>query len=283
MSVKVTGLAREALLEKLNTLMKNTDGNLIKRYEVALDQLSKEEQKEWERVKERLFRICTLAQEKNVGMMIDAEETWITEPLDALTTLMMTIFNKEKPVIYNTAQLYRNDRLQFVKDCYEEAVAQNFIFAIKLVRGAYMEKERERAIEKNYPSPIYPDKNATDEAFNDAVKFCIDHVNHVAVSISTHNEKSNMVAVEQLMANDLPFNHPHVSFSQLYGMSDNITFNLAHADCNVSKYLPFGPIEEVIPYLMRRAEENTSVKGQTGRELGLIRKEIKRRKSLQQG
>lgn len=280
MSVKVTGLSREAILEKLDKLMKNPAGSLIKRYMNAIEQLSPEEKEEWERVRARLFRICTEAKEKNVGMMIDAEETWITDPVDALVMLMMDTFNKEKPVIYNTAQLYRNDRLQFVKDCYEAAVERDFIFAIKLVRGAYMEKERNRAKEENYPSPIHPDKAATDKAYDDAVRFCIDHLDHIGVSISTHNENSNMVAVKQLEANNLPMNHPHVSFSQLYGMSDNITFNLAHAGCNVSKYLPFGPVEEVIPYLMRRAEENTSVKGQTGRELSLIKKESKRRSLL---
>jgi proline dehydrogenase len=277
MSVKVTGLSRESLLQKLDESMKNADGSLIKRYEKALTQLTHEEKQEWDRVKERLTRICKQAEEKNVGMMIDAEETWITDPVDALVTLMMDAFNKEKPISYNTAQMYRHDRLQFVKDCYEAAVERGFIFAIKLVRGAYMEKERLRAEEHNYPSPIQPSKEATDTDFNEAVKFCISHLDRIAVNISSHNEKSNLIAVEQLRENNIPLNHPHVSFSQLFGMSDNITFNLANAGCNICKYLPFGPVKEVIPYLMRRAQENTSVKGQTGREIGLIKKEIKRR------
>ena len=277
MSVKVTGLSRESLLAKLDDSMTHLEGSLIKRYEKAVELLPDEEKQEWERVRQRLIRICEQAKEKNVGMMIDAEETWITDPLDALVMLMMDYYNKEKPVVYNTAQMYRNDRLQFVKDCQEAAVERGFIFAIKLVRGAYMEKERNRAKEYNYPSPIHPDKTSTDKAFDEAVKFCISHLDHVAVSISTHNENSNMMATRLLHENQLPLNHPHVSFSQLYGMSDNITFNLAHAGCNVSKYLPFGPVEEVIPYLMRRAQENTSVEGQTSRELGLIKKEVKRR------
>lgn len=277
MSVKVTGLSRESLLEKLDEMMKKAEGSLIKRYEKALAQLDEEEKKEWDRVKERLIKICKQAEEKNVGMMVDAEETWITDPLDALVTLMMDSFNREKPIIYNTAQMYRHDRLQFVKDCYEAASERGFIFAIKLVRGAYMEKERERAAELNYPSPIQPNKEATDNDFNDAVNFCISHLDKIAVNISSHNEKSNLIAIEQLRENNIPLNHPHVSFSQLFGMSDNITFNLAKAGCNICKYLPFGPVKEVIPYLMRRAQENTSVKGQTGREIGLIKKEIKRR------
>ncbi len=278
MSVKVTGLCRETLLEKLDEMIKNLKGSLIKRYLNALEQLPAAEREEWERVRQRLIRICEAAKENNVGMMIDAEESWITDPLDALVTLMMDAYNKEKPVVYNTAQMYRHDRLQFVKDCHEAAVERGFIFAVKLVRGAYMEKERKRAKELEYRSPIQPDKAATDADYNAAVQFCIERLDKIAVNVSTHNEKSNMHALQQLQANKLPFNHPHVSFSQLYGMSDNITFNLAHAGCNVSKYLPFGPVEEVIPYLMRRAEENTSVGGNTGREISLINKEVKRRK-----
>lgn len=278
MSVKVTGLSRETLLEKLDKLMKNAQGSLIKRYLNSVAQLPEDEKQEWKRVKTRLSRICQHATEKNVGMMIDAEESWITDPVDALVMLMMDAYNKERPVIFNTAQLYRHDRLEFVKDCYEAAAERGFIFAIKLVRGAYMEKERNRAKEYNYLSPIQTDKTATDNDYNEAVAFCIRHLDRIAVNVSSHNENSNMVAVKELEANNIPLNHPHVSFSQLLGMSDNITFNLAHAGCNVSKYLPFGPVKEVIPYLMRRAQENTSVEGQTGREISLIKKEVKRRK-----
>lgn len=278
MSVKVTGLSRETLLEKLDELMKNAQGSLIKRYLNSVEQLPEDEKQEWKRVKTRLSRICQHATEKNVGMMIDAEESWITDPVDALVMLMMDAYNKERPVIFNTAQLYRHDRLEFVKDCYEAAAERGFIFAIKLVRGAYMEKERNRAKEYNYLSPIQTDKTATDNDYNEAVTFCIRHLDRIAVNVSSHNENSNMVAVKELEANNIPLNHPHASFSQLLGMSDNITFNLAHAGCNVSKYLPFGPVKEVIPYLMRRAQENTSVEGQTGREISLIKKEAKRRK-----
>lgn len=277
MSVKVTGLTRSALLEKLDTLMHEQKGTLIKRYHAAVAVLSEAEKEEWERVRARLYRVCERADAKNVGMLVDAEETWITDPVDALIMLMMDSFNKTRPVIYNTAQLYRHDRLQFLKDCQAAATERGFILGMKLVRGAYMEKERTRAIEMGYPSPIQPDKQSTDNDFDESVRFCLQNINNVSVIISTHNEKSNLIGAELLQEKGLPMNHPHVHFSQLFGMSDNITFNLAHAGCNVSKYLPFGPIGDVIPYLMRRAEENTSVKGQTSRELSLIRKEMERR------
>jgi proline dehydrogenase len=179
--------------------------------------------------------------------------------------------------VYNTVQLYRWDRLAFLKDCYEAAVQRDFILGAKLVRGAYMEKERKRAEEMGYASPIQPDKEASDRDYNLALEFCVAHLDRIALIVASHNEYSNLYAVKLLQERGLPLNHPHIHFSQLYGMSDNITFNLAKAGCPVSKYLPFGPIRDVVPYLMRRAQENSSVSGQTGRELGLIRKELKRR------
>ena len=278
MSVKVTGLTRFALLEKVDALMAAEQGTLIKKYLQAIEKLEGKDKTDWHNLRTRLLRICERAQEKNVKVLIDAEDSWIQESIDALVTLMMDSFNKEKAIIYNTAQLYRHDRLQFVKNCYDAAKERGFIFAIKLVRGAYMEKERDRAAEKGYPSPIQPDKYATDKDFDAAVDFCLDRLDAIAPLIASHNELSNYKAVEKMEKLGVALNHPHVHFSQLYGMSDNITFNLALHGCSVSKYLPFGPIEEVIPYLMRRAQENTSVKGQTGRELGLIEKELKRRK-----
>ncbi len=277
MSIKVTGMARFTLLEKIDTLMNAADGTLMKRYIKALDELSANEKEEWHKVRHRIMRICEIAGEKKIGVLIDAEETWIQDPVDALTILMMDTFNKTKPVVYNTLQHYRHDRLKFLKDMYEAAVERNFILGAKLVRGAYMEKERRRAAEMNYPSPIQLDKESSDRDYNDAVEFCIDHLDRIALIVASHNEYSNLFATELLQKKNLPFNHPHVHWSQLYGMSDNITFNLAHAGCSVSKYLPFGPIKDVIPYLMRRAQENSSVAGQTGRELGLIKKELKRR------
>lgn len=279
MSVKVTGFARFGLLEKLDSLMHEApEDTLIRKYNRALMLLSATEVNEWNRVQDRFRKIAETAAASGVGFLVDAEETWIQDPVDALTMLMMDEFNKEKLVIYNTAQLYRHDRILFLKQCYEAALERNFLFGIKLVRGAYMEKERKRAAERGYPSPIQPNKEATDNDFNEAVRFCIDHLENIGVIVASHNEKSNLLTVQWLQERGYPLNHPHVHFSQLYGMSDNITFNLAAAGCSVSKYLPFGPIKDVIPYLMRRAQENTSVGGQTGRELALIKKELKRRK-----
>lgn len=277
MSVKVTGFARFALLEKLDSAMHQKQGSLMKRFLSSVDELNPEEKEEWHRVRHRMMGICETAAAKKVGVLIDAEESWIQDPVDALTILMMDTFNKERCVVYNTIQHYRHDRLKFLIDSYEAAKERNFILGAKLVRGAYMEKERKRAEEMNYPSPIQPDKEASDRDYNEGLRFCMDHLDRIALIVASHNEQSNMLAVQLLQEKNLPFHHPHVHFSQLYGMSDNITFNLAHAGCSVSKYLPFGPIEDVIPYLMRRAQENTSVGGQTGRELLLINKELKRR------
>lgn len=277
MSVKVTGFARFSLLEKLDEAMDVGDGTLMNRYLSAVEKLSDTEKEEWHRVRLRMQQLCEEGSKKNIGVLIDAEETWIQDPVDALTILMMDIFNKEKVVIYNTLQLYRHDRLQFLKESYQAAVERDFILGSKLVRGAYMEKERNRAKEMNYPSPIQPDKESCDRDYNAAVEFCIANVQKVAVIVASHNEYSNLHATQLLDKIGLQHNHPHVHFSQLYGMSDNITFNLAKAGFSVSKYLPFGPIQDVIPYLMRRAQENSSVAGQTGRELILIKKELQRR------
>jgi proline dehydrogenase len=281
MSVKVTGFARFSLLEKLDTLIPSSGENsLIKRYNQALQQLSFEETNEWNRVFARMRKICEAAHKNNIGVLVDAEETWIQDPVDALTMLIMDEYNKTKLVIYNTVQLYRHDRLSFLYKMHEASIERNFLMGVKLVRGAYMEKERARAEEKGYPSPIQPDKKATDKDYDEAVRFCINNMEKIAVIVATHNEKSNYLATQLLEENHLSFQHAHIHFSQLYGMSDNITYNLAKAGCSVSKYLPFGPINDVVPYMMRRAQENTSVKGQTGRELSLIKKELKRRKNV---
>ena len=277
-SVKVTGFSRFALLGKIDELMNKATGTLMKRYLSVIENLPTAEKEEWHRVRMRMLHICEAAAEKKIGVLVDAEETWIQDPVDALTILMMDTFNKQRVVVYNTIQLYRHDRFKFLRDSYEAAAERNFVLGAKLVRGAYMEKERLRAAEMNYSSPIQADKESTDKDYDDAVKFCIEHLDIIAVIIASHNEQTNLTATELLQQKNIPFNHPHVHFSQLYGMSDNITFNLAKAGCSVSKYLPFGPIKDVIPYLMRRAEENSSVSGQTGRELGLIKKEMVRRK-----
>ena len=279
MSIKVTGLSRFGLLEKLDHSLDLNPGSLMSRYEKAVSELAAEEKAEWERVKQRVDMICGTAVKKNVGVFIDAEETWIQDPVDVLAFLMMDKYNKQRAIIYNTYQHYRHDRLAFLKDSFEAAEKRNFILGAKLVRGAYMEKERKRAEEMNYTSPIQVSKEATDSDYNLAVKFSIDNIHRIAVVVASHNEYSNLYATELLIQKNLPLNHEHVHFSQLYGMSDNISFNLAKAGCHVSKYLPFGPIDDVIPYLMRRAQENSSVAGQTGRELALIKKELRRRSS----
>jgi proline dehydrogenase len=278
MSIKVTGFARFELLERLDSSLESTAGPLMKRYAAALASFTEEESAEWKRVQSRMQMICEAAAAKNVGILLDAEETWIQDPVDVLSIQMMAEFNKEKVIVFNTVQLYRHDRLSFLKDMQEAALLKDFVLGVKLVRGAYMEKERERAEVRHYPSPIQENKEATDRDYNSGVSFCMDHLDHISVIIASHNEFSNLHATQLLLEKGLPLNHPHVHFSQLYGMSDNITFNLAKAGCSVSKYLPFGPIEDVVPYLMRRAEENSSLSGQTGRELALIQKELDRRK-----
>ncbi len=273
-SVKLTGFARFSLLEKLDELADNTSGVEGR---INYDGLNEEEKLEWQKVKARMMKICDTAAIGNIGVLIDAEETWIQDPVDALTMQMMEKFNKVKVVVYNTIQLYRHDRLQFLKNSFESAQKKNFMLGAKLVRGAYMEKERRRAKTKNYVSPIQVDKETTDKEYNAAVEFCVDNLDKLFVIVASHNEQSNLYSTQLLQQKNHPLDHSRIHFSQLYGMSDNITFNLAKAGCSVSKYLPFGPIKDVIPYLMRRAQENSSVSGQTGRELGLIKKELKRR------
>ena len=267
-SIKITAFARFKLLQRLHEAPRLRSG--IHDNEV--------EEEEWKRVRERMHRICSVAAEKNVGVLVDAEESWIQDPIDRLTMEMMEMFNKEKTVVYNTIQLYRNDRLHFLNLSYRISRQMNFILAVKLVRGAYMEKERARASQKGVRSPIHIDKQSTDQDYNAAVAFCIENIENIACIVASHNEASCLLAVDLMEKKGLPLHHPHLHFSQLYGMSDHISFNLAKAGFSVSKYLPFGPLEEVVPYLMRRARENSSVSGQTGRELTLIKKELKRRK-----
>lgn len=267
-SIKVTGFARFSLLETLNEAPRLRSGVHDHEDEIA----------EWERVKDRMYAICAAAAEKGIGVLVDAEESWIQDPVDRLTMEMMEEFNREKAIVFNTIQLYRHDRLDFLKLSHRIARQKGFILGAKLVRGAYMEKERARASQKGYPSLIQPDKESTDRDFDAAVAFCIENIGTVSVIVASHNEKSNLLAFDLLDSKHIPHNHPHIHFSQLYGMSDNITFNLAKEGCSVSKYLPFGPIRDVIPYLMRRAQENSSMSGQTGRELVLIKRELKRRK-----
>lgn len=268
-SVKITGIASHVLLEHLNEAPRLRSG--------IHD--SESENASWQRVRERMYAICDVAQEKGVGILLDAEETWIQDPIDRLAIELMKEYNKEKVVVYNTYQLYRNDRLHFLQLSHRLAKEGGFLLGAKLVRGAYMEKERERAIKLGYTSPIHLNKEATDKDFDAAATYCISNKDTISLLLATHNEASN-IAIASAMTN-LSFekNDQHVHFSQLFGMGDHITFNMAVQGYNVSKYLPFGPINEVIPYLMRRAEENTSVNGQTNKELLLLKTELARRKS----
>ncbi len=262
LSLKITGIARLTLLEKI----------------AAAKILSDAETVEWNRVKGRMHRICKCAFDNGKSMMIDAEETWIQQPVDDLVEEMSRSYNKDRAVVYNTIQHYRTDSLQLLKIFAARAKAGNYLLGIKLVRGAYMEKERARAAKLKYPSPIHSDKSGTDKDYNAGVEFCLQNINDISVCVASHNENSNMLAANFLIDKQLPHDHPHVHFSQLLGMSDHITFNLANAGFNVTKYVPYGPVKDVVPYLMRRAQENTSVSGQMGRELSLLKKEMVRRK-----
>ena len=268
-SIKITGIASLQLLETLNEAPRLRSGIHDSEMEDAA----------WGRVKERMYAICDLASEKGVGILIDAEETWIQDPIDRLAIELMAEYNKEKVVVYNTYQLYRNDRYHFLQLSHKIAKEKNFKLGAKLVRGAYMEKERQRAKEHGVASPIHLDKDATDKDFDDAATFCIQNKETISFILASHNEQSNLKIAQFMSEKGIAANDPHVHFSQLYGMSDPISFNLAKEGYNVSKYLPFGPIKDVIPYLMRRAEENSSVNGQTSRELLFIKQELARRKA----
>ena len=258
---KVTGVGRFELLEKLDADTPLTPAETI----------------EWQKVQDRVLDICEMAHTNDVPVMIDAEETWIQNTIDALALTMMQRFNKGKAIVYNTYQLYRHDKLRSLIDDHVYAVNEGFILGAKLVRGAYMEKERARAEEMGYESPIQPDKEATDRDYNDALVYCIDNNSEIAIIAGTHNEDSSRLLTELIAQKHIDPKNPNVYFAQLLGMSDNLSFNLADAGYNVAKYVPYGPVKAVMPYLFRRAQENTSISGQMGRELTLIVKEKQRR------
>lgn len=260
-SVKITGLARFDLLDRVSNS----------------ESLTSVERAEYKNVLKRIDSICHNAANKGVSVFIDAEESWIQPAIDHLTNQMMKRYNKERVVVYNTFQLYRTDRLQYLMSSFDKAKKDGYLFGAKLVRGAYMDKERERAAEKGYPSPIHPNKAATDHDFNLAIRFCVENYEHLALCTATHNAESNYLMASLIDDKKLPKNHPHLNFCQLYGMSDNITFNLAKAGYNVAKYVVYGPVRTVIPYLIRRTQENTSVTGDMSREFTLVSTEMKRR------
>lgn len=239
---------------------------------------SAEEAKEWERVVERFEKVCKIAHDNDVALLIDAEESWMQDAADNLVADMMRKYNKEKAIVFNTLQMYRWDRLDYLKKLHAQAKEEGFYIGMKIVRGAYMEKENKRAEDMGYVSPICVSKEATDVNYNEAIAYMTDNIDKMAIFAGTHNEDSSYRLMEIMKQKGLANNDERIWFGQLYGMSDNISFNLAAHGYNVAKYLPFGPVRDVMPYLIRRAEENTSVAGQTSRELNLISAERKRRK-----
>jgi proline dehydrogenase len=221
--------------------------------------------------------ICEYAHSIDQPVFIDAEETWIQGAIDLLAMTMMQKYNSDAPIVFNTIQLYRHDRLDYLKESHQKAKEKGYIFAVKLVRGAYMDKERERASEMGYESPIQPDKESTDRDYDLAVDYCLENIDDIAFVAGTHNEASVQHLAQKMEERKLEHTHPHIFFSQLYGMSDNLSYVLARNDYNVSKYVPYGPVADAVPYLIRRAQENSSVQGQMSRELDLIKKELERR------
>lgn len=261
---KPTGFGRLKLFEKV--------GNK--------DQLTEKEQEEWQRVVNRYDAVCKRGKERDIAVLIDAEESWMQEASDILVREMMEKYNTEKPIVFNTLQMYRTDRLDFLKREHQLAKEKGYYLGMKLVRGAYLEKENERAEAKGYPTPMCPNKAATDKNYNDAIAYMVEHIEDMSVFNGSHNEESSYLMMKIMKEKGLKNNDERAWFGQLYGMSDHISYNLADKGYNVAKYVPFGPVKDVMPYLIRRAEENTSVAGQTGRELALLKKEKQRRKLL---
>mgnify|MGYP000333153289 CR=1 FL=1 len=259
---KPTGLGRFAIWQK----------------KTAGEPFTSEEQEEWDRIVARFDGICKKAKETNVAVLIDGEESWMQDAADDLVAEMMAKYNTEKAIVFNTLQCYRWDRLEYLKKLHVDAKVKGFKIGVKIVRGAYMEKENDRAKELEYPTPICASKAATDTNFNDTLRYIFDHLEDISVFLGTHNEASCLLAMEIMKTKSIAIDDQRVWFGQLYGMSDHISFNLASEGYHVAKYMPFGPVKDVMPYLIRRAEENTSVAGQTNRELELIKSERKRRK-----
>ncbi len=260
-STKITGLARFALLEKVS----------------SHEALTEAESEEWNTVVKRVGAVCYKAEQLNVGVMIDAEETWIQGAIDKLVTQMMSRHNKEKAIVYGTFQMYLKDRLEHLKTAFIHSQQYGYLLGAKLVRGAYMEKERRRAQELGYPSPIHDTKAHTDESYNAGLRFCLEHYEKIALCNASHNEKSCMLMAQTIAQQQLDKRHPHLLSAQLLGMSDNLTYNLAKHNFRTAKYIVYGSVKEVVPYLIRRAEENSSVTGDMTREHRFVVQEMKRR------
>ena len=261
---KPTGLGRFKIWEKVS----------------AKETLTEIEATRWLRIQERYDEICSVAHECSISLLIDGEESWMQDAADDLCEAMMEKYNKETPIVFNTLQCYRWDRLAYLKEAHKRAKAGGYKLGFKVVRGAYMEKENDRAEANGYLTPICASKQATDDHFNEVMHYILDNLQDISLFLGTHNENSTYLAMDIIEAKGLRKNDSRIWFGQLYGMSDHISYNLAKADFNVAKYIPFGPVKDVMPYLIRRAEENTSVAGQTSRELTLLKKERERRKIL---
>lgn len=261
MSIKLTGLCSTAILSKLHTK----------------ESLTSDEDAAWKRTVARVDSICATAKEMGVYVLVDAEESWIQDPIDDLTDEMMAKYNKEDAVVSNTYQLYRKDRLAFLKSSHQKALDGGYLIGAKIVRGAYLEKESERAKAMGYPNPICDSKADTDKNYDAAVDYALGHPDTICTFIASHNEHSNAIAIDKLINENLKEKNSYF-FAQLYGMSDHITFNIANKDLKIAKFIPYGPVNDVLPYLIRRAQENSSIEGQMGRELEVISEEINRRK-----
>ncbi len=261
---KPTGFAKFDLLQKVN----------------EKKALTPDEQEEFNRARKRIDTICAAGHQTSLPIFIDAEESWIQDTIDDISLEMMKKYNKEKAIVYNTAQMYRWDRIAYLKELKAMAEKEDFFIGMKLVRGAYIEKERERAEEMGYKDPMQKTQEDTDNDYDDSVKFCIENIDKIAFCCASHNEKSNLLLVDLMKQHNISLTDERIYFAQLLGMSDHISNNMGKAGFNVAKYVPYGPVEDVTPYLIRRAEENTSIAGQTGRELALIEAEQQRRKSI---
>ncbi|RSK36119.1 proline dehydrogenase family protein [Hymenobacter metallilatus] len=260
---KVTGVGDAAILEKVQ----------------AGQPLTSAEQVSFEKTKKRINAICARAHQYGVRVFIDAEESWFQDTIDQLAYEMMQRYNRESAIVWNTYQLYRHDRLEAIQKAYKHAVEGGYYLGGKLVRGAYMEKEARVAAQQGRENPINPTKPATDDLYNEALRYCVQHIERISICAGTHNEDSSKLLTELMQEYDIRPGDPRIWFAQLYGMSDNLSYNLAHAGYNTAKYVPYGPVASVMPYLLRRADENTAIAGQTSREFLLIQKEMNRRKA----
>ncbi|MEP7320790.1 MAG: proline dehydrogenase family protein [Saprospiraceae bacterium] len=263
-SLKISSIARNELLEKWK----------------GSQPLEPFEEAELDKVKKRMHKVVHLASDMGVAVFVDAEESWVQDAMDTLVEEMMESYNKRKVVVYNTFQMYRKDRLDFLKKSFDRSISRNYYLGAKIVRGAYMVKEGDRAKVEGHESPVFETKEGSDESFNQAIEFCVNHYDRISSCNASHNMQSCMLQARLIAERSIPKNHSHLNFCQLMGMSDNITFNLASQGYNVAKYVVYGPIQEVIPFLIRRAQENTSITGDVGRELNLIIQEMKRRRLI---